>query len=284
MKTFVTGAAGFAGRHLVAELGSDAIVSTADVTGPLELADVDAVAHLAARTSVAKSWEEPVETWRVNVVGTVNVLEAVRSQRPGARVLSVSSAEVYGPTNRPAREEDELAPVSPYAASKAASELACAQAARAHRTDVVVARAFSQIGPGQSERFALGSWIRQIAALERDGGGELEVGDLSVERDFTDVRDTVRAYRLLLGRDVPAGTYNVCSGTSVRLAELVEILVGLARAPVEVRQDPKRMRTADVPVLVGDPSRLTAATGWTPEISLEQTLADALEQARGDGA
>ncbi len=229
-------------------------------------------------SSVAASWERGAETWRVNAIGTVNVLDAVRDVRPKARVLAVSSAEVYGAGEAPAREEDEPRPLSPYAASKAAAELACAQAARAHGTHVVVARPFPHIGPGQSERFAVGSWTRQIARLEREGGGVLEVGDLTVERDLTDVRDTVRAYRLLLG--VPAGTYNVCSGRAVRLAEVVEILVGLARCAVEVRQNRARKRHADLRVLVGDLSRLHAATGWTPEISLEQTLADALDDAR----
>ncbi len=283
MKTLVTGAGGFAGRHLVAELGDDAIASTADVTAEIGLGDAEAVAHLAARSSVQDSWDNPLETWRVNALGTIKVLEAVRIQRPKARVLAISSAEVYGPTTRSAREDDRVEPVSPYAASKVAAETACGQAAR-NGADIVVARPFAHIGPGQPAKFALGSWIGQIAQFEREGGGVLQVGDISVERDFTDVRDTVRAYRLLLDPRVRAGTYNVCSGTRVRLAEVVEILVGLARAPVEVRQDPGRMRTTDVRVLVGDSGRLRKATGWTPEISLEQTLADALDHARGETA
>jgi GDP-4-dehydro-6-deoxy-D-mannose reductase len=279
VRTLVTGANGFAARFLLAELGEDGIASTDDVTGPLDLDRADAVAHLAAKSSVAASWDDPLETWRVNVVGTVNVLEAARTQRPAARVLSVSSAEVYGPTDAAAREDDELRPASPYAASKAAAELACRNASR-HGVDVVVARPFAHVGPGQSERFALGSWIAQVARLEREGGGVLEVGDTSVVRDVTDVRDIARAYRLLLDPAVPAGVYNVCSGHGVALAELLDTLAGLARVPIEVRQDPSRMRAADIPQLVGDPSKLATATGWAPAISLEQTLADALDHAR----
>ena len=146
--------------------------------------------------------------------------------------------------------------------------------------DVVVARPFQHTGPGQDERFAIGSWTHQIARLEREGGGELEVGDLTVERDLTDVRDVVRAYRLLLDPAVPAGTYNVASGRAVPLAQVVETLVALARAPVTVRQNPARIRRVDLPVLAGDPGKLRAATGWEPGLNLERTLADALEAAR----
>ena len=177
-------------------------------------------------------------------------------------------------------EEHPFAPLSPYAASKAAAELAAGRAARAEGQDVVVARPFQHVGPGQEERFAVGSWTRQIARLERAGGGTLEVGDLGVQRDLTDVRDVVRAYRLLLDPRVPAGTYNVASGEARPLADVVEILVGLAQCDVEVRQNPARVRAVDVRVLAGDASRLRDATGWRPEIPLEQTLADALEHAR----
>ena len=221
--------------------------------------------------------QRAAEVWRVNVLGTVNVLDAVRAARPEARVLAVSSGEVYGPTARPADEEHPLAPVSPYAVSKAGAELACGEAPD---LDIVVARPFPHAGPGQDERFAIGSWTRQIARLEAQGGGTLEVGDLAVERDLTDVRDVVRAYRLLLDPAVPAGVYNVASGRAVALADVADLLVGLARCPVEIRQNPARMRTADVDVLTGDASKLAAATGWRPEIPLERTLADALDEAR----
>ncbi|HET9544507.1 MAG TPA: GDP-mannose 4,6-dehydratase [Gaiellaceae bacterium] len=283
----VTGAGGFVGRHLLAELGGRAVAGRADVTDgdalAAELREVApaAVCHLAAATSVAESWRRGAETWRVNVLGTVALLDAVRAEAPEARTLVVSTGEVYGPTpDGPAGEDTPVAPLSPYAASKAAAELAATRAARAEKLDVVVARPFQHAGPGQDERFAIGSWTARIARLERAGGGDLEVGDLTVRRDLTDVRDVTRAYRLLLDPATPAGTYNVCSGRTVELATVLDTLVRLAREPVEVRDNPALRRPVDVPVLAGDPARLEAATGWRAEIPLEQTLADALDEAR----
>jgi GDP-4-dehydro-6-deoxy-D-mannose reductase len=218
-----------------------------------------------------------MNTWHVNVDGTVGVLEAVRAERPEARVLFTSTCDVYGNASRiPSPEEEPVAPVSPYAATKAAAELACVFS----DLDAVVARATNHEGPGRDDRFAVGSWTRQIARLEAEGGGTLRVGDLSAERDILDVRDVCRAYRLLLDPSVPAGIYNVASGATVKMAEVVELLVGLARVPVQVERDESRMRPADIPRLAGDPSKLRAATGWEPQIPLEQTLADTLAAAR----
>lgn len=271
------------GRHLREELGADFVPAEIDVLDADALADAvrearpRAVVHLAALSSVAESWERPGEAWMVNVVGTVNVLEAVRAEQARARVLFPSTGEVYGRANRiPTPEDGPLAPVSPYAATKAAAEIACRQSG----LDVIVARVFNAEGPGRDERFAVGSWTRQIAALETEGGGTLRVGDLSAERDLNDVRDVCRAYRFLLESSIPAGIYNVASGRAVSMEDVVELLRRLARAPIAVEQDPARMRAADVPITCGDPSKLKAATGWEPKIPLEQTLADALEEAR----
>ena len=171
----------------------------------------------------------------MNVLGTVNVVEALRQAAPEARLLLVSTGEVYGrPEELPTPESATPAPRSPYAASKLAAEAACEQAARATGLDLVVARAFQHEGPGRDERFAIGSWTRQIAELELQGGGQLLVGDLSPERDVSDVRDVCRAYRLLLDPGVPPGTYNVASGRKVRLEEVVDLLLESAQAPVEV--------------------------------------------------
>ncbi|HSS80630.1 MAG TPA: GDP-mannose 4,6-dehydratase [Gaiellaceae bacterium] len=282
-RVLVTGPLGFVGRHLRDELGeaflpfegdvldADAIAAAVRETQP------SALVHLAADSSVAASWDHPTRVWWVNVAGTVNVLEAIRSERPEARVLFPSTSEVYGNASRfPTPEDEPVRPISPYAVTKAAAELACALPG----VEVVVARSFNHEGPGRDDRFAIGSWTRQIARLEAEGGGTLLVGDLSAERDLTDVRDVARAYALLLDPAVAAETYNVASGVSVTMEHVLELLVGLARVPVQVERDESRVRPADIRRLCGDPAKLRAATGWTPEIPLEQTLADALAAAR----
>jgi GDP-4-dehydro-6-deoxy-D-mannose reductase len=282
----VTGAQGFVGGHLLAQLGGRGLPVDVDVTDAkavrraVAVTAPAAVVHLAAISSVGASWDDAGEAWRVNTIGTVNVLEAVRVESPRTRLLVASTGEVYGNADDvPTPEDAHVAPVSPYAASKAAAELACEQARRSG-VDVVVARAFQHEGPGRDERFAVGSWSAQIARAEEAGSGSVRVGDLSARRDITDVRDVCRAYTLLLDPSVPARTYNVATGRAVEMREVLETLVGLAAVPVEVEPDPERMRPADLPVVVGDPSRLRAATGWTPRIPLEQTLADMLEAAR----
>ena len=282
-RVLVTGPDGFVGRHLREELGAAFVPFAGDVleadavTAAVREAQPSAVVHLAADSSVAASWESPARAWRVNVDGTVNVLDAVRRERPEARVLLPSTCEVYGNASRfPTPEDEPVRPVSPYAVTKAAAELACALPG----VDVVVARSFNHEGPGRDDRFAVGSWTRQIARLEGEGGGSLLVGDLSAERDLTDVRDVVRAYRLLLDPAVPAGTYNIASGRSVTMEHVVELLTGLARVPVRVERDESRVRPADIARLCGDAAKLRAATGWEPAIPLEQTLADALAAAR----
>jgi len=279
----VTGPAGFVGTHLRPELGDAFVPFEGDVldadalAAAVREAQPSALVHLAADSSVAASWENPTRVWRVNVGGTVNVLEAVRRERPEARVLFPSTSEVYGNASRfPTPEDEPVRPISPYAVTKAAAELACALPG----VEVVLARSFNHEGPGRDDRFAIGSWTRQIARLATEGGGTLLVGDLSAERDVTDVRDVARAYRLLLDPSVVAGTYNVASGRSVTMQHVVELLVGLARVPVQVVRDESRLRPVDIGRLCGDPSKLQAATGWEPAIPLEQTLADALAAAR----
>jgi GDP-4-dehydro-6-deoxy-D-mannose reductase len=282
----VTGAGGFVGGHLLELLGEEGVPTDANVTDFAAVAPAvqeiqpRAVVHLAASSAVSESWRDRARVWEVNAVGTVNVLEAVARGHPRARVVAVSTGEVYGRAEQlPTPEEARVAPVSPYAASKAAAEIACLQAREAGM-DVVVARPFGHEGPGRDERFAVGSWTRQLAELELTGSGTLRVGNLDAERDITDVRDVCRAYRLLLDADVPAGVYNVASGRSVRMARVAELLVAMARCRVTIETDPERVRAADIPLLCGDPSRLRKATGWRPEIPLEQTLADTLEAAR----
>ena len=282
----ITGADGFVGAHLRALLGDSAIAAEVDVLDraavchAVRAARPRRVVHLAAESSVASSWQDPPATWLVNVIGTVNVLEVVREEQPGARVLFASTGEVYGRTDQlPTPESAPPSPLSPYAATKAAAEIACRQSARGG-LDVVIARAFNTEGPGRDERFALGSWAHQIARLEEAGGGVLAVGDLSAERDITDVRDVCGAYTLMLDEAVEAGTYNVASGRGVPMSDVVELFISLARCPVEVEQRDDRVRPVEIPRMVGDASRLREATGWQPEIPLEQTVADMLEAVR----
>jgi GDP-4-dehydro-6-deoxy-D-mannose reductase len=285
----VTGGGGFAGPHLLALLPE----AEAPGRSQLDLLDVDAVAafmrsvrpeavfHLAARASVGRSWEEPAETLRANLEMTLNVLEAVRREAPEAAVLLAGSGEIYGaPERLPVTEEAPLRPQNPYAVSKAACDLLGGQYADAHGLRVVRTRSFNHAGPGQSEEYVVGTLTRQVAEAELAGRGEvvLRVGNLDAARDFTDVRDVVRAYAALVG--LPAGAYNVCSGRSVSVKELVDLLGRVARIEVRAEVDPERVRVHEVPEIRGSASRLETATRWRPEIPLERTLADALADWR----
>lgn len=283
----VTGAGGFVGRVLLRHLGARARPADVDVVdAPAVLEAVrreqpGAVVHLAARSAVSDSWGSAAHTWHVNAVGTVNVLDAVRAAAAAARVVVVSTGEVYGAAaDVPCGEDAPLLPLSPYAASKVAAEVAADRAARADGLDVVVARPFTHVGPGQSERFAIASWTSQVARLEASGGGSLVVGNLSVRRDLLDVRDVCRAYELLLDPSVPAGTYNIATGRPVALRDVVDRLVALSPARITVEVDRARLRPADIPIQSGDPSQLHRTTGWSPEVPLDETLQAMLSDAR----
>ena len=288
MRAYVTGASGFVGRwlteHLRAE-GDDVVSPEVEITDAAALAAAvadarpDAVYHLAAVANVGDSWADPHHTFSVNATGTLNLLEAARAVTPAPVVLLVCSAEVYGrvaPSDLPLDEDAPLRPVSPYAASKVAAEYLGVQAHLAYGLPVIRARAFNHIGPGQAPTFVVSSLARQIAAVAMHGGGVVEVGNLSPRRDFTDVRDVVRAYRLLVEHGRPGDAYNVCSGEDVAVSQLAERLIVLAGVDVELRVVPERIRDIDVPVLRGDPRRLVDATGWRRERSLDATLADVL--------
>jgi GDP-4-dehydro-6-deoxy-D-mannose reductase len=236
-----------------------------------------AVFHLAAQASVRRSWEDPGETLRTNLDMTLNLLEAVRREGPGGSVLLVGSGEIYGaPERLPVDEDARLRPQNPYAVSKAACDLLGGQYADAHGMRVVRTRTFNHAGPGQSEEYVVGTLTRQVAEAELAGHDEavLKVGNLDAARDFTDVRDVVRAYAAAI--DLPAGPYNVCSGRSVSVRDLVELLGRVASLKVRAEVDPERMRAYDVPEIRGSAKRLQDATDWRPQIPLEQTLADAL--------
>jgi len=224
------------------------------------------VYHLAARAHVGESWSDPHGTLDDNLAMTLNVLEAVRHEAPGATVVAVASGEVYGtPERLPVDESAPLRPQNPYAVSKAAADLLAGMYADAHGLRVIRARAFNHAGPGQEPTYAIASFARQAA----QGADRIVTGNPDARRDYTDVRDVVRAYRLLAERAGP-GVYNVCSGRSASTAELVAML------GVEHVVDPELLRPHEVMELRGSYEALRAATGWEPEIPLAQTMRDTL--------
>lgn len=315
MRTLVTGIAGFVGRHLTREFaripgeelhGADHLALEAAKPDEelrsrlasyrtLDVAEFepvlacvrevkpDRIVHLAAQSSGADSLMEPALTYRVNTLGALNVLEAARTEARDAVVLLVGSADVYGsgaPGQR-IREDAPLRPMNPYALSKAAQDSLGELYATTYRLRVVRARTFSHTGPGQRPRFALAGFADQVARI--DAGGvppEIRVGNLDGVRDYGDVRDVVRAYALLLERGEPGQAYNVCSGQGHVLRELLDRLCAIAGVKPTVIQDPERARSRDADYLVGDPTRLQAKTGWSPEFPIERTLADLYRDTR----
>ena len=285
----VTGGSGFAGGHLVAACrAAGDEVMTAERASGVDLLDADSaraaiaaaapavVYHLAARAHVGESWKAPAQTLRDNLTMTVNLLEAVRAEAPEATVVAVSSSEVYGPPARlPVDETALLRPQNPYAVSKASSDLLAGFYADAHGLRVIRARAFNHSGPGQEPTYAIASFARQAALAACRGEPVLRIvtGNPDTRRDYTDVRDVVRAYRLLAAHGEP-GVFNVCSGVSRSARELIAGLAAAAGAELDHVVDPELVRPNEVMELRGSSDALRAATGWEPEIPLEQTLAD----------
>jgi GDP-4-dehydro-6-deoxy-D-mannose reductase len=294
MRAFVTGGHGFVGPWLVRHLEDQGDVVVApgldvDVTDGEALAEAlaaarpDAVYHLAALASVAESWQHPARTFEVNATGTLHLLEAARLLETRPRVLLVCSAEVYGtvgPEDLPIDEETPLRPVTPYAASKVAAEFLGLQAYLGHNLPVIRVRAFNHVGPAQSGTFVVSDLARRIAEAERNGARTLRVGNLAPRRDFTDVRDVVRAYRLLVERGTAGEVYNVCSGQAIAIEDLASRLLALAGVDLAIETDPELVRPVDVPVLLGDPTRIRDAVGWQPVIPLDDTLRDVLADWR----
>lgn len=304
MRALVTGGNGFAGGYLTEALrqrGAEVLAcggphDAAKGYRAIDLADAQTlrdaleafrptvIFHLAAQTFVPQSFDSPVQTYETNVMGTVRLAEAVRTYAAGPRprILFTSSAEVYGPRSGgdlPLREHYDLRPATPYGASKAAAEAVLLAHARSYGLDVVVARAFNHIGPGQSERFVVASLAGQLARVAAAKAPYVAAGNLAVARDFLDVRDVVAAYIALASAAQSGEIYNVCSGRAVAIGDVLRELIGIARVPVEVREDPARLRSADVPLSVGDSQKLRSATGWKPEIPLLRSLRDVYESA-----
>jgi GDP-4-dehydro-6-deoxy-D-mannose reductase len=252
----------------------------ADAVGrALADAQPEVIYHLAALSSVARSWEEPAQTLADNTSGAVNLLEAIRREAPAARVVWVSTCEVYGvPESLPISESAPMHPANPYAVSKATGEMLASVYGHAHGLDLVVARPFSHSGPGQRPIFLLSSLAKQAAEGRLSGVRRLQIvtGNPDTRRDFTDVRDVVNAYRHL-ATPTPADVYNVSSGHSVSAADQVALLADVI-APIEIEHiiDPGRVRAHEVMDLRGDHSRLSADSGWEPLIPLRQTLTEAV--------
>ncbi len=296
MRALITGAGGFVGHHLREHLegAGDEVMVTDRSTDGLDILDAaslldlfrrtspEVVYHLAGASDVGGSWQTPQATFRANAEGTLNVLWAAR-EAGTERVLTVGSADVYGKVTAadlPIREDQPLRPVSPYAASKAAADDVAQQAWLGYGQQVVRCRPFNHLGPGQTDRFVAPALAGRVAQNERSGNDVVLVGNLSPERDFTDVRDVVRAYRLMIDRGRSGEVYNVCSGRAIAVQDLAEQLIALATTPMRLETDPDLERPVDIPVLLGDNSRLRTDTGWEPKIPLATTLRDLLDDRR----
>jgi GDP-4-dehydro-6-deoxy-D-mannose reductase len=309
VKIFITGATGFVGRHLINLLkfpeykiygtsfpekpGPDDkkknivyldIRSEEEISEAIKKAQPDWVFHLAAVTNVRISWEKRKETVDTNLMGTFYVIEAVRKFVPQARVLFVSSSDVYGTLlviKKALREEDTFHVTSPYAFTKVTGEILSKFYAQFEGMNIIIARSFPHTGPGQSPDFVCSDWACQIAKIEK-GLAEpvIKVGDIRVERDFLDVRDVVKGYLLLMKKGKKGEVYNVCSGKLISLKEILDILLSFSSEKIKVKVEPQKKRKIDIPCLLGDSRKIEKETSWKPEIPIEKTLLDLLEYWR----
>lgn len=297
-RILVTGAGGFVGRHVRAACSeSGALARWTFVAAPADL-DVrdaeatasaiaqvrpDAVLHLAAQSFVPRSFENPAETFDINLGGTLNLLLGLRAANFSGRLVYVSSGDVYGAvpeSELPVDERRVPEPRSPYAVSKIAAEQLCLQWRRSEGLDVVVARPFNHIGPGQDSRFVLPALARQVVEIERGQRSVIEAGDIDTTRDFTDVRDIVAAYAAMLERGVAGSIYCVGSGRERRVRELLQAMCSIVGVEPQIRQDPAKLRPAEQRRMAADAGLLQRHTGWAPSIPLEQTLLDIVNDAR----
>jgi len=308
MKALIIGGAGFVGGYLIRELDSAGqevfatCLENENISGncsvrTLNILDADAVSeviggikpdviyHLAAQSSVSLSWKKPQLTADINVIGTINVLEAVKNcEKKDIRLILIGSGEEYGFIRKdacPLTEEEPLNPGNIYAATKACQGMLGEIYARAYKMDIIMVRAFNHSGPQQLPMFVISDFCRQIALIEKgDSPAVMSVGNLAAKRDFTDVRDVVRAYRLLGEKGVGGRTYNVGRGKAVEIQYILDTALSFSQKEIEVKQDPARMRASDIPVIEPDVSRISGDTGWKAEISMEKTIEDTLNYWR----
>lgn len=314
VRILLTGVAGFAGSHLAEYLLSHTsaeihgIIHRHDrriqhlrdrlhlhrgdlrnalwVSELVEKVQPDCTMHLAAWSDVGGSWHQPWATYELNIQCQLNLLEALRRWVPNCRTLIVTSNEVYGliqPEDLPIDEETPFRPNSPYGVSKVTQDVMALQFWNSHRLPTIRVRSFNHLGPNQSDDFAASAFARQIAEVEAGLRSPVVwVGNLTTERDFTDVRDIARAYWLALTQGEAGQVYNVGSGRSYSIRWVLDTLVGLARVDLEIKTDPDRLRPSDVPISICDNRRLVETTGWQPTYNLQDTLYDLLEYWRGE--
>ena len=295
MKALITGSAGFVGQHLAEHLSNEGdevfcsdlslggpdLLNPVGINGLMSKVNPDYVYHLAGQADVKASWEDPLTTFRVNAEGTLNVLQACRLSNV-KKVLCISSAEVYGSVQEselPITEKHIINPSNPYAASKSAAEILCKQM-NSQDLQIMCARSFNHFGPGQKENFVAAALTKRMLLAQRLDQSEITVGNLETIRDFTDVRDVVRAYRLILTKGDGGNVYNVCSGIGRKISELATTLLNKIDSELELKLDPKLHRPSDTPVLIGDYSKLHKQTGWEPHIEFDQTIEDTIESTR----
>lgn len=244
----------------------------------------DVIYHLAAQSSVAQSWKNPGLTVDINIKGTLNILDSIRKLKYRPRILLVGSGEEYGrilPEEVPVGEETLLRPGNIYAVTKACQNMLGKIYADAYGMDIIMVRAFNHIGPGQSEQFVVSDFCKQVAALERNQAPSvIKVGNLKAKRDFTDVRDVVRAYALLMNRGKSGETYNVGSGKAVSIEEILKMIISFSQKEIQIEIEEKRFRPIDVMIIEANIGKLQACTNWRPEIEIERTIQETLDYWR----
>jgi GDP-4-dehydro-6-deoxy-D-mannose reductase len=286
----ITGSKGFVGKWLTDEL----IQNDFDVIGVDHDADItnkdllykklseikpDIIYHLAAASHVGVSWSDPIEVVKVNALGTYQLINLAVEVNPLVKIIVVSSGEVYGkvePSRLPIKETEPINPYTPYGASKAAAEIFATQLYNSKKANVIIVRPFNHVGPGQSDRFVVSALAKRLVVARKNGFKEITVGNIDSKRDYLDVRDAVSAYRLIGGLDAYGEVFNLCSGRSYSVREIIEMMQKEYDYTVELRPDPELIRNVDIPELRGSYEKLESFTKWQPTISIERTIKDTL--------